>query len=285
MTQIRDPNAVHCLDLVKSNDLDRYLSTLLAGKDKHGALFAVYAFDAEICNIAGQVSEPAIGEIRLQWWRDAIEGVFDGNCDDHPVAKELQLVVHKYDLPKHLFNKLIDAHQFDFYREPMASVEDLIAYQTATSAAVADLVARVLIGYDALEIDDLIGQAGVARGLGKMLRTLPQQVARKQCFVPADLLAKHKLDFRNVVAGENSKGMQLVVSQLCHMVSDNLRQLRQGQERLNKDVLPAFWPASLADLNFNKSSGSTSNPLRNLTATSQLKMQWFLFKKSFFERI
>jgi len=285
MKQGRDANAEHCLQLVRANDLDRYLSTLLAEKDQQRPLFAVYAFDAEVCNIAGQVSEPAIGEIRLQWWRDEIDAIYGGTCDNHPVAIELQLIIQKYDLPKHLFTKLIDARQFDIYREPMASMDELIDYQTATSTAITDLASRILIAYDALEIQTLIGKAGLARGFGKLIWSLPQQVARKQCFLPVDLLSDRDANVSDVLAGRNSTGVKLVISQLCHLVGENLNQLRSEQNSLKKPVLSAFFPAGIAGLVASRTARTPFNPLTKSTAISQLKMQMWLFKKSLFEEI
>jgi len=285
MKQSRDPNAVYCLDLVRSTDLDRYLSTLLAGEDQQRALFALYAFDAEISSIAGQVSEPAIGEIRLQWWRDTLDGLYGAGCDHHPVASELQLIVHQHDLPKHLLGKLIDAHQFDLYRTPMATLDDLIAYQTATDVAITDLAARILIGYDALEITFSIEQAGMARGMAKLISTLPGQVARQQCFLPADMLAKHDLGLSQIMARENAVGLQLMIARFRHIIDDHLKQLRLEQNRLKKPVLPAFYPASLADLTLKIIASPKHNPLKQFAASSQLKMQWLLLKKSLFEQV
>jgi len=285
MTLDRDPNAAYCQKLVRDSDLDRYLSTLLAEKDTHRALFAIYAFDADISNIAGQVSEPAIGEIRLQWWHDEIDAVYGGSCDNHPIARELQPVVHQHDLPKHLFTRIIDAHRFDIYRDPMASVEELVKYQTDTATSITDLACRVLIGYDALEVQSLTDKAGIAWGLGKMLRTLPEQTARKQCFLPADLLSQNQLSSKNVLAREKAVGIRLVVRQILHVLEENLYQLRLKQGDLKKLVLPAFFPAGLADANLKKLTTTRANLLTRTIPQSQLRMQWQLFKKSLFEKI
>ena len=285
MTKPRDSNAVHCLNLVRSNDLDRYLSTLLANTTRQRALFALYAFDAEISNIAALVSEPAIGEIRLQWWRDTIDDLYGDTCDHHPVAKELQTAVKQYDLPKQRFNKLIDARQFDLYSDPMASLDDLLAYQAATSVAITELVAQVLIGNDALELALPIEKAGMVQGLTKLLNSVPLQISRHQCFIPANMLTKHDLDTTHLLAREYSTGMQQIFKQLTHMIDEQLKQLRHEQSILKKEVLPAFFPASLAGLTLNTLTDDKHNPLKQSVTISQLKMQWHLMKCSLFKRI
>ena len=46
----------------------------------------VEAANHEIAKTAEVVSEPAIGQIRLQWWREALEGVEAGRPRAHEVA-------------------------------------------------------------------------------------------------------------------------------------------------------------------------------------------------------
>ena len=66
-------------DIVRLRDRDRYLSTFFAPDDKRPHLLALYAFNAEILKVRNTVSEPNLGMIRLQWWRDTIEGIYAGN--------------------------------------------------------------------------------------------------------------------------------------------------------------------------------------------------------------
>ena len=49
------------------------LRDLFAPAALRADLFALYGFAAEIARIPDQVSEPTLGEIRLQWWRDALQ--------------------------------------------------------------------------------------------------------------------------------------------------------------------------------------------------------------------
>lgn len=84
-----DKDAIHCRDLVRAEDKDRFLSSLFAPADKRADLMALYAFDIEVSRIRFLVSEPGLGEIRLQWWADSIEAIFGGSVGDHPVVRAL----------------------------------------------------------------------------------------------------------------------------------------------------------------------------------------------------
>ena len=67
-------------------DRDRYLADLFAPARGAPHLFALHAFNAEVARVRDAVSEPTLGEIRLQWWRDAIAS---GDGGGNPVAAAL----------------------------------------------------------------------------------------------------------------------------------------------------------------------------------------------------
>ena len=69
------------------------------------------------------VSEPLLGEIRFQWWRDAFDGA--GDAKANPVAAALLDTIARFDLPKAPLLELISARGRDLYGDPMQSVEAL----------------------------------------------------------------------------------------------------------------------------------------------------------------
>ena len=66
--------------IARDGDLDRYVSALFAPGACREHLFALYAFNVELARIGDQVSEPQLGEIRLQWWRDALDLAASGDA-------------------------------------------------------------------------------------------------------------------------------------------------------------------------------------------------------------
>src|ERR1700742_3933131 len=108
-----EENYRHCGALVRATDKDRFLVTLFAPADKRGPLFALYAFNAEIASVRDRAREPMPGEIRLQWWRDVINGERAGEAAANPVAAALTEIAERFSLPKQRFLDLIEAHAFD----------------------------------------------------------------------------------------------------------------------------------------------------------------------------
>ena len=83
----------YCAVQVRTYDRDRFLCSLFAPSDERAALSALYAFNIEVASVRERVSQPLLGAMRLQWWRDAIDAVFEGRLPSHAVAAPLAAAV------------------------------------------------------------------------------------------------------------------------------------------------------------------------------------------------
>src|SRR5690242_9720539 len=98
----------HCESMVREADKDRFLATLFAPAEHRPALYALYAFNIEINRIRDLAREPMPGEIRLQWWREVVEGGRTEEAQAHPVAAALRAAMTRYQLSPEVFADLID---------------------------------------------------------------------------------------------------------------------------------------------------------------------------------
>src|ERR671932_2033840 len=140
---VADPSAP-CARLVRDGDPDRYFATLFAPADKRPHLFALYAFSREVARIRETVSEALPGEIRLQWWRDTLQGEARGDVRANPVAAALDEAIVAFRLPRQALVDLIDARVFDLYDDPMPTLADLEGYCGETSSALIRVVSLIL---------------------------------------------------------------------------------------------------------------------------------------------
>src|SRR5690349_4119565 len=122
-----------CRDTVRKYDPDRYLSALFAPADKRPLLFALYALNHELARVGEIVREPMMGEIRLQWWRETIEGARENKPRAHDIARALSELFSRADLPTSLFDAMIGARAFDLSRDSAPEQEALVGYLDATS--------------------------------------------------------------------------------------------------------------------------------------------------------
>src|SRR5712692_11899062 len=96
--------------LVHRHDRDRYQTALFAPASRREALLALYAFNYEIARVRESVTEPMLGQIRLQWWREAIAAAFEsGPVRNHIVVEPLTAIIRELALSRPHFERLIDA--------------------------------------------------------------------------------------------------------------------------------------------------------------------------------
>lgn len=231
----------HCAALVRAADRDRYLATLFAPENLRGALHALYAFNIEIERVREAARQPIAGEIRLQWWRDVIDGERAGEAQANPVAAALLIAMERHGLPASKLAALIEAHRIDLYDEPVASRADLEAYASKTSSALIALAAKIL-GTDA---EAAAEPAGLAHGITGVLRTFPVQAARHRLYVPIDVLARHDVPPQDVFAGRASRGLDAALADLRRLARSHLAAAHRQLMALPHEALPAFLPLAL----------------------------------------
>ena len=231
----------YCAELVRNADRDRYLAALFAPAERRDALYALYAFNLEIARVRDAAHEPMPGEIRLQWWREVTGGERSGEASANPVAAALLETIARYRLPATQLSELIEAHRFDLYDEPMATIADLETYMRRTASVVIDLAARVL----GVEAQTAAEPAGVALAIVGVLRALPLHAARRQLYVPRELLERHAVPIDAVFAGQTSKGLKSALAELGGVARRQLAAAHQLVPKLPPAALPAFLPVAL----------------------------------------
>jgi phytoene synthase len=271
-------SAAFCADLVRTHDFARYASTLFLPQVQRRALLSVYAFNVEISRVREQVSQPLPGEMRLQWWTDMLEGAGHGGVEGNPVAAELLQTIGEFRLPVEPLSRLIEEHQFDLYNDPMPSMAALEGYVTDTSAALFSLGARIAAQPSAV-IDHLARHAGLAQGMAQVIAALPLDAARRQLFLPLQLLQQHGSGMEEVFSGKQTPRMRAAIDQL---VGDARKHLRTAFELLihvPPQVRPMFLPLALVHRDLKRMSRADFDPFVPQT-TSRLRTLWTLWRAS-----
>ena len=127
--------------LVRRVDPDRWLSSrFIADPAKRADVVALYAFDHELVRARGVTSNPLMAEIRLAWWREVLDEIFEGRqVRGHPTARALALAVSRRDLPRGPLQAMIDG------RLDALDAEHRNSGLEASGAGVAEAAARILM--------------------------------------------------------------------------------------------------------------------------------------------
>src|SRR6478752_7032777 len=132
----------HVADFLKANDRDRYFASLVLPEPQREEIQSLYAFNADVATIRDRAREPAPGEIRLQWWVDAITGDGHGAVRANPIADGLLTAIETYKLPASVaLQRLLAARRFDLYDDPMPDVQSFEGYAGETVSVLYQLSA------------------------------------------------------------------------------------------------------------------------------------------------
>jgi 15-cis-phytoene synthase len=271
-------SAAFCTELVRSHDFARYASTLFVPVAHRRALMAIYAFNVEISRVRDQVSQPLPGEVRLQWWTAMLAGEGHGGVEGNPVAAELGQAISSYDLPVERLSRLIDEHQFDLYNDPMPTLAALEGYINDTSSALFSLAAGIA-GWQSPEIEHLARHAGLAYGIIQVMAALPQDVSRRQLFVPLQFLESSGSGMEEVFAGKETPKLRAALDQLIGEARDHLKTSVALMASVPPEVRPVFLPLALVARDLKRMSRADSNPFVP-PVRSRLRTLWTLWRAS-----
>ena len=158
---------VEIKNLAREADWDRYIASLFMLEAVQPHVWALLSFSGDVAAIQRKVSEPAIGEIRLQWWHDTLGAIAQGDQPDHPVATALSAAISAHNLPIAPLQALVDAHRFDLYADVARSWTEVEGYLGETEGLLFQLTALILNPNEAPKAAEASGFAGVALGLAR----------------------------------------------------------------------------------------------------------------------
>ena len=272
------------LALVRRHDRDRFQTALFAPPRKREALFALYAFNYEIARVRETVTEPMLGQIRLQWWREVIAAAFTaGPPRQHEVAVPLTAAIRDLELSREHFERLIDTRERDLDPEPPANMAALEDYAEGSSAAL------VLLALEALsQRQSAAREAGRAVGIGYalagLLRAMPFHAAAGRCYIPAEIAARSGLDIRDYEARRASAALRAAAAEIAAAARHQLRLARAQRGAVPRAAIAAVLPAVIAERFLGRLERTGYDPFDRRLAIPDTPQSWRLAAAALFRR-
>ncbi len=209
-------------------EIDRYLVALLAPAAAREDLIALAAFAGEIARIPLFVTEPMMGRIRLQWWREMLENGTDGG---NPIAGAIISAANRHGFEISELIRFIDAHEATLDEAPFADDQALRAHFAATEGVLLRCAAKVLgPGFDPGDKphSEAVVAATNAYGLARLVAELPVTLAAGHVLIPADRLSANHLSPTTVhaAAAGNTPQWRALLGDLC----GEARRFNQGSQ-------------------------------------------------------
>jgi 15-cis-phytoene synthase len=182
--------------LVRTYQYDRYIAALLLPRQHREALIVLAAFGAELQRIPNIVSEPMMGAIRMQWWRDELSAAAapDGagkrpvQRTGHRLGDALVEMAGSYNLPFGMLQGMIDAAETELDPTPFSEIAETTQVLVKFDGAMFELAGRIL-GTDAPR--DIWAEAAAAYGFARLEAEREwRQRSGLQTYISRDLGAK-----------------------------------------------------------------------------------------------
>lgn len=146
---------------IRRVDEERWLSSRYASATQRDALIVLYAFYYELARVRLAVSDPTLGQIRFQWWRDALDELQRGEVRQHDVVIALADQIDQGRLDAARLQDVIDQFERAFAAndralEPEAALATLAADLCAPDHGLNDLISAVAPGWAALRRGDQV---------------------------------------------------------------------------------------------------------------------------------
>jgi phytoene synthase len=230
----------------RAGEPDRYLAALLAPTHARTGLLALAAFASEVARVPFIVSgEPAIGEIRLQWWRDALQPSQDLVRTGNPIADALRAAVERHALARGLLLDVIEARSFDLAGEAMADDAALHAYLWKSEGALFALAGRILAPGSGADIDTAAATSAHAYGVARLLLGLARALSRGRLPLPQTRLDAAGVSRQQLLAGEGGCNVAALLADLRDEARSSLVTSRQHVANLPRATRAAFLPLAL----------------------------------------
>lgn len=214
---------------LRRQDPDRLYMALFARGAARERLIGLYAFNLEVAATRERVSEPMLGQIRLQWWRDALDEIRRGDTPRrHPVVESLAGWMP--DAGNEAFDLalgLIEAREHDLEDAPFATMDELTRYVEATSSGLLRL-ALFAAGVSGGPAHEAALPAGRAYALAGLIRAVPFHGAQGRVLLPGDFLAGHGIaDARQSIGRRDPAKLKSALGELAGQAEQDLTAARR----------------------------------------------------------
>ncbi|KAM3840812.1 NADH dehydrogenase (ubiquinone) complex I, assembly factor 6 isoform 1-T1 [Vipera latastei] len=229
----------YCLDLLRKRDYEGFLCALLLPAESRASVFALRAFNVELAQIRDSVTEKTIGLMRIEFWRNAVEDIYQDNPPQQPVAIELWKAVKRQNLTKRWLMNIIDQREKNLDDRAYQDISELETYAENTQSALLYLTLETL-GVRDIHADHAASHIGKAQGIVTCLRATPYHASRRKVFLPMDICMLHGASQEDFIRKNEVKKIKDIVYDIASQAHVHLEHARSFKKNVPAKALPAF---------------------------------------------
>lgn len=252
---------------------DQTLATSFLSPGARAGMVALILFAHELARARQAVSEPMLAAIRLQWWREALDEIYEAKkVRAQPTAQALAETIATFDLPRVWLDAMVDGFGVEQDEAPFATWADLAKHGDQTYGNF-NRLALLIAGAPAISasMDQVARHAGIMWRMCDLLAQWPRWTHRRQLFLPVE--AQNGLDLETTFSGKTSPKLVRALAQAHSHILDAHRAVNQACRQVSfGQAFPAVAYAALA-MPYAKAFKVLSDPFRQVASLSLLERQ------------
>ncbi|SHG35878.1 squalene/phytoene synthase family protein [Cognatishimia maritima] len=163
-----NPDIAACAGIVQKGDPDRFLAIMSGPVALREKLFPLYAMNVEVARAPWVTQESMIAEMRLQWWRDALDEIATGGqVRRHEVVTPLASILSAEQAKA--LDELVLARRWDIYKDPFEDAAQFHAHLEKTSGLLLSVAWQLAGGSPEADVSAI----GYADGLARWFQAIP----------------------------------------------------------------------------------------------------------------
>jgi phytoene synthase len=182
-----------------------YYAFLFLPPERRAAITAFYAFCREVDDVVDEVSDVAVAQTKLAWWRGEVAQAYAGQ-KNHPVMQALMPHTASFSIePSHLL-AVIDGCQMDLEQNRYLDFANLRQYCHLVAGVVGEVAASIF-GQTQTETTDYAHHLGLAFQLTNIVRDVGEDAVRGRIYLPVNELQQFDVKAHELVKRGAAPGM------------------------------------------------------------------------------
>ncbi|KAL5482711.1 hypothetical protein ACEPAI_9305 [Sanghuangporus weigelae] len=234
----------YCRDFVMKHDRDAYLTSQFFPKHLQPACFAVRAFYVQLAMIQDSVTNPLIGQMRMQFWKDVIQHL---GAPQHPIAAALRDASKIAHIAPYHLRRIVDARDVELNSPSHLNTDTLLAHAESTTSTLNYILLAILGLSSSDTYSHAASHLGVAQTIATLLRALPYHASKGVMVIPASITAAHHVNQEEVFRhGPAAANLPDAVYDFAVIANDHLISARElfknenGRIEVPREAMPVF---------------------------------------------
>jgi len=195
----------YCQSKAAASGSSFYYSFLFLPAERRRAITAVYAYCREVDDAVDEVSDPAVAEAKLQWWRGEVATLFDRQ-PTHPVTRALlPFIDGPFGITQARLLAILEGMEMDLRQNRYLDFAALQRYAHLVAGVVGEISAAVF-GYSDPRTLDFAGRLGLALQLINVIRDVGDDARRGRIYIPVDELQRFGVRAADLLNGRYVDG-------------------------------------------------------------------------------